>query len=102
MRKRKFHIIFCLHSHIYKTIYFGRFRWLKLAQLHRAKERTPLSLSNQVSVCTVSLKVAWSGISLINRVCSKPPRLVAVTMTTLRQTNQSGVTAGFRPYLSIT
>ena len=38
----------------------------------------------------------------LNRVCFKPSRLVAVTMTTLRQTNQSGVTARFRPYLSIT
>ena len=33
------------------------------------------------------------------RLCSRPPHQASVTMTTLRQTNQPGVTARFGPYL---
>ena len=45
-------------------ISFARYKWSKLAKLHRYKERKPPSLSNQPRVCAFSLKVAWSGISL--------------------------------------
>ena len=37
-----------------------------LAKLHRAKERQHPSLSNQARFAPFTLKVAWSGISLIN------------------------------------
>ena len=40
-------------------------RYSKLAFLHRVKERKPLSLSAQASFAPSSLKVAWSGKSLI-------------------------------------
>ena len=29
---------FCSYSHIHITIYFGRYKWSKLAQLHRTKQ----------------------------------------------------------------
>ena len=38
-----------------------------LAKLHRGKERQPPSLSNQARFARFTLKVAWSGISLIKR-----------------------------------
>ena len=40
-------------------------RYSKLAFLHRVKERKPPSLSAQASFAPFSLKVAWSGKSLI-------------------------------------
>ena len=40
-------------------------RYSKLAFLHRVKERKTPSLSTQASFAPFSLKVAWSGISLI-------------------------------------
>ena len=47
--------------------YLIRCRGSKLAFLHRVKERKTLSLSAQASFATFSLKVAWSGKSLIDR-----------------------------------
>ena len=40
-------------------------RYSKLAFLHLIKERKTLSLSTQASFAPISLKVAWSGKSLI-------------------------------------
>ena len=40
-------------------------RYSKLAVLHRVKERKTPSLSAQASFAPFSLKVAWSGKSLI-------------------------------------
>ena len=50
---------------MYRTLYFGNHRCSKLAKLHRAKERETPSLSNQARFAPFTLKVAWSGISLI-------------------------------------
>ena len=52
---------------MYRTLYFGNHRCSKLAKLHRAKERQPPSLSNQARFAPFTLKVAWSGISLIGQ-----------------------------------
>ena len=41
-------------------------RYSKLASLHRLKERKTPSLSAQASFAPFSLKVAWSGKSLID------------------------------------
>ena len=43
-------------------------RYSKLAFLHRVKERKTPSLSAQASFALFSLKVAWSGKSLIDQV----------------------------------
>ena len=43
-------------------------RYSKLAFLHRLKERKTPSLSAQASFAPFSLKVAWSGKSLIGKV----------------------------------
>ena len=48
-----------------RTSYLTNCRGSKLALLHRVKERKPLSLSDYASVTLFSLKVAWSGKSLI-------------------------------------
>ena len=63
---------------LYRALYFGNYRWSKLVKLHRAKERHTPSLSNQASVYNFSLKVAWSGISLIRqrKYCSAPIVLI--------------------------
>ena len=45
-------------------------RYSKLAFLHRLKERKTPSLSAQASFAPFSLKVAWSGKSLIAHVMS--------------------------------
>ena len=47
---------------MYRTLYFGNYRWPKLVKLHRAKERQPPSLSNQTSVYTLSPEggVVWN------------------------------------------
>ena len=42
-------------------------RYSKLAFLHRVKERKTPSLSAQASFALFSLKVAWSGKSLISK-----------------------------------
>ena len=49
----------------FNILKFGNHRWSKLAKLHRTKERKPPSLSNQARFAPFTLKVAWSGISLI-------------------------------------
>ena len=46
-------------------------RYSKLAFLHRLKERKTPSLSAQASFAPFSLKVAWSGKSLITHYQSK-------------------------------
>ena len=48
-------------------------RYSKLAFLHRVKERKTPSLSAQASFAPFSLKVAWSGKSLINIYLDLPP-----------------------------
>ena len=45
-------------------------RYSKLAFLHRVKERKTPSLSAQASFSPFSLKVAWSGKSLIQVCCN--------------------------------
>ena len=47
-------------------------RYSKLAFLHRVKERKTTSLSTQASFAPFSLKVAWSGKSLIVFTCTIP------------------------------
>ena len=38
---------------LYRMLYFGNYRWQKLAKIHKAKERHTPSLSNQTSVYTI-------------------------------------------------
>ena len=61
-------IIFVLVSYIFKAIIIYLTHWLKwglkLALLHRVKERKTPSLSAQASFAPFSLKVAWSAKSL--------------------------------------
>ena len=58
-----------------RSIHQYNYSWSKLAKLHRAKVRKTPCLSNKPSVCSFSLKVAWSGISLIGD-CPPPQPLL--------------------------
>ena len=63
----------CL-TFVSRPSYLTRCRGSKLVLLHRVKERETPSLSAQASVAPFSLKVAWSGKSLI-RGGARPWRL---------------------------
>ena len=49
-------------------------RYSKLDFLHKVKERKTPSLSAQASFAPFSLKVAWSGKSLIGQYIPTPPK----------------------------
>ena len=57
---------FVLFHTFSRPSYLTRCKGSKLALLHRVKERKTSSLSTQASFAPFSLKVAWSGKSLIN------------------------------------
>ena len=68
MRKtRTIHTFFFLFQICSMPLYLTRYGGSNLALLHRVKETKTPSLSAQASFASFSLKVAWSGKSLINR-----------------------------------
>ena len=48
-----------------RIFYIFRFWWSKWTYLHRLSEKNMPSLSNQARFASLTLKVAWSGKSLI-------------------------------------
>ena len=60
-------------------------RYSKLAFLHRVKERKTPSLSAQASFAPFSLKVAWSGKSLIGNF-SLVSHVIPITISTFGYT----------------
>ena len=69
-----------------KTSYLSNCRVSKLALLHRVKERKSLSCPTKQVITLFSLKVAWSGESLIDKRCifSSSDTLEIVTERELR------------------
>ena len=64
MRKGIFHLFF-VYIHIFREQYILEATSGQSWHNYIGPKRETQSLSNQPSLCTFSLKVAWSGISLI-------------------------------------